>query len=234
MLLQALPGSRLDTHLLQTWLLQHLRDLSSQQAAITASEARQQQAAQAAAAAAAVRAVQDALSTAHATFFQADIDTASAMQQPDDYDRQNSEFKAKGDIRQLATRDSDSAGPAGCHQSAPALEEEQSVSLCAKITYAAAMASQAANLNASHGSDAAVHAVKHRHHTDIESRREIAPQSAVQGSACKAQPSFEQTGVLECVFGATKELQGGYASQQIIAQQLEIMSACSSELCHEV
>ena len=50
MLLQALPGSRLDTHLLQTWLLQHLHDLSSQQAAITASEARQQQAAQAAAA----------------------------------------------------------------------------------------------------------------------------------------------------------------------------------------
>ena len=239
MLLQALPGSRLDTHLLQTWLLQHLHDLSSQQAAITQSEARQQQAEQAAAASAAVRAVQDALLTAHGTISQADVDLASALQQTNDYDRQNSEVSAKSDARQLVAGDSESAStrPAGCHQSAPAVEEEQSASLCETITYAAATASQAANSNASHGSDAAkhaVHAVNHRHYTDIELLRANAPHPAVQGSACKAQPAFEHAGVLECVFAVTKELQGGYASQQIIAQQLEIMSACSSELCHEV
>lgn len=61
---QALPGSRLDTQLLEAWLLQQLGHLSSQQTVVVEEEARQQQAAQAAAASAAVSAVEKALAAA--------------------------------------------------------------------------------------------------------------------------------------------------------------------------
>lgn len=123
------------------------------------------------------------------------------------------------------------AGAAALCQEALAMSEG-AATLPDIIIQAAASAACVANSNPKLASDAAVHAmgyvVSRSSHTSMPD--ELQPQS--EASACKAQ--FEYAGVLDHAVEAARQLHGGYASHNIVAEQLQAMTACFYELCREV
>ena len=239
---QALPGSRLDTIFLQTWLLENLTLLSSQQAAITASEAKKQQAAQAAAASAAVRAVQVTLEGTLETGLDRDSSLSSALQQSEAVDKLwlssrdglTEQVMQSGEAQNTSAQglvEAARAESAGLHQSAPAT---LSWSLPDAIMQAAASATVTgpeADPNRNH-STAAVHALACS--TDSNTDGAVLHMLQLESSAGKAQPLNECSGVTTAVAEMAKELQGGHVSQQIMAMKLLLMSACFGEVCQEV
>lgn len=123
------------------------------------------------------------------------------------------------------------AGPAGLLKSAPATSSPSLPDTIMQAAASATVTEHEADPNRGH-STAAVHSLARS--TDSNTDGAVLHMLQLESSACKAQPLNECSGVMTAIAEMAKELQGGHVSQQIMAMQLLLMSACFGEVCQEV
>ncbi len=226
---QALPGSRLDTSLLKEWLMQHLASLHFYQSQVSAAETASRQKRHAAAAAAAVTAAK-----------------LEAGEQEED-----EEASAEGTSQQLRGALTLSGLDAEASVQLPA----RVIAAAAAAASAAAVGTAVTAHTADNGVVPKIEMPVQQstnatpsEHSQAPSLPLVASRSAGQlhthsQTATRLNPcSTKQTGVAshdgrqggqQSVLGYVGA-PGGLISQQILQKQLQVMSVCFQGLCHEV